>query len=126
MKLKTVIKSSIYRFLRLLPIHKDKVLIFSYYGEQYSGSPKYIAKYLEGKKNVSVIWAFVNPRKHAGVSGKIVRYGHFNFYKHLATAGTIITNYRMTSGFCKRNEQKYIQTWHSLLRLKMMPLIHCR
>lgn len=120
MNVKTVIKSSIYRFLRLLPIHKDEVLIFSYYGEQYSGSPKYIAKYLEGKKDVRVIWAFVNPQKHTGVSSKIVRYGYFNFYKHLATAGTIITNYRMTPDFCKRNGQKYIQTWHSSLRLKMI------
>ena len=42
------------------------------------------------------------------------------YYYCLATAGTIITNYRMTSDFRKRPGQIYIQTWHSSLRLKMI------
>ena len=48
----------------------------------------------------------------------MIRYGHLEYYLALATAGTIITNYRMTEEFHKRTGQKYIQTWHSSLRLK--------
>ena len=106
--------------MRLLPIKKNRVLLFSYYGEQYSGSPKYIGKYLMKKKDVDVIWAFVYPEKHKEYKGKTVRYAHLKYYYYLATAGTIITNYRMTNDFVKKSGQKYIQTWHSSLRLKMI------
>ena len=110
----------LYGFMRLLPVKKNKVLLFSYYGEQYSGSPKYVGKYLAEKKDIDVIWAFVNPEKHKEYEGKTVRYAHLKYYFYLATAGTIITNYRMTEEFKKRKGQKYIQTWHSSLRLKMI------
>lgn len=110
----------VYGFFRLLPIKREQVLLFSYYGEQYSGSPKYIGKYLLTKPGVDVIWAFVQPEKHPEVTCKTVRYGHFGYYYHLATAGTVITNYRMTTDFRKRPGQTYIQTWHSSLRLKMI------
>ncbi len=32
----------IYSLFRRFPIKKDRVLLFSYYGEQYGGVPKYI------------------------------------------------------------------------------------
>lgn len=114
------IKNFIYALFRLLPIHRKKVLLFSYYGEQYSGSPKYIGKYLACNTDLEIVWAFVDRQKHSAVKGKSVKYGHLLYYYHLATAGTIITNYRMTHDFKKRDGQKYIQTWHSSLRLKMI------
>lgn len=118
--LKRLVKKIIYRLMRSLPIKKNQVLLFSYYGEQYSGSPKYIGKYLDEHTDMKVVWAFVDPKKHQDVSGEIVRYGQVKYYYYLATSGTIVTNYRMTSEFRKRNKQKYIQTWHSSLRLKMI------
>ncbi|MCI5900098.1 MAG: CDP-glycerol glycerophosphotransferase family protein [Lachnospiraceae bacterium] len=110
----------IYRLFRLFPVKKKQILIFSYYGEQYSGSPKYISNYIEGKAEFDVVWAFTAPERYRDLKSKIVRYGHLNFYRCLATAGIIITNYRMTEEFVKRPGQKYIQTWHSSLRLKMI------
>lgn len=110
----------VYTIFRLLPIKKDTILIFSYYGEQYSGSPKYIGKYLHKNSNLKIVWTFVNKNMHKDVEGKKIRYGHLSYYRYLATAGTIITNYRMTDEFKKRSGQKYIQTWHSSLRLKMI------
>lgn len=110
----------LYGFFRLFPIKKKQVLLFSYYGEQYSGSPKYIGKYLLNKPDVDVVWAFVQPEKHPEINCKTVHYGRIGYYYCLATAGTIITNYRMTADFAKRPGQKYIQTWHSSLRLKMI------
>lgn len=97
-------------------------MLFSYYGEQYGGAPKYIGTYLKEHSGLNVIWAFVDPDKHAGIfpAGEMVRYKHIAYYYMLATAGTIITDYRMTEDFIKRAEQMYIQTWHSSLRLKQI------
>lgn len=110
----------IYSIFRLFPIKRNTVLLFSYYGEQHSGSPKYIGNYLSNNTDFKVVWAFVQPSKYPDVSGKCVRYGHISYYWNLATAATIITNYRMTEEFRKRPGQRYIQTWHSSLRLKQI------
>ena len=68
--LKGIIIKLTYWLFRKTPINKKKVLLFSYYGEQYSGSPKYIGKYLSEHTNMKVIWAFVQPEKHQNVLGK--------------------------------------------------------
>lgn len=120
MGLKSRLVQIVYRFLRLFPVNPGKVLFFSYYGEQYSGSPKYISRYLDQYSDLKIVWAFTDPSKHENYTGGAVKFGHFWYYYHLATAGTIVTNYRMTTDFCKRTNQRYIQTWHSSLRLKMI------
>ena len=102
-----------------LPIKKNKILFFSYYGNQYGCNPKYISQYLV-KKNLGykVIWAFTKPEKY-NISGiKKVKYYSFRFFYELCTSKVIITNYRMITLFKKRKCQLYIQTWHSSLRLK--------
>ena len=120
MNIKSMIQGIAYACFRWFPIKRQKVLLFSYYGEQYSGSPKYIGRYLSQKTDYDVVWAFVSPEQHQDVSGRKIKYGHLKYFYNLATAGTIITNYRMTEQFKKRLGQKYIQTWHSSLRLKMI------
>lgn len=121
--MKQVIKKIIYSLCRILPISKNKILFFSYYGEKYAGSPKYLSEYMDQnyKDKMKVVWAFVNPTKY-NLSNTItrVRYSGIKYYYMLATAKVIITNYRMTDEFKKRNGQIYIQTWHSSLRLKMI------
>lgn len=102
-----------------LPIKKNKILFFSYYGNQYGCNPKYISQYLV-KKNLGykIIWAFTKPEKY-NISGiKKVKYYSFRFFYELCTSKVIITNYRMITLFKKRKNQLYIQTWHSSLRLK--------
>lgn len=106
--------------MRCLPLKKKNILLFSYYGEHYSGSPKYISEFLQKKNGLNIIWAFTKPNIHEQCNTKKVKYNSFAFYYYLATSATIITNYRMPLYFLKRNNQKYIQTWHSSLRLKMI------
>ena len=115
-----MLRNCIYLFFRLFPIRRNQALIFSYYGEQYSGSPKYISKVLEQNGDMKVVWAFTDNSKHKEYHGKAVHYSGIKYYYYLATSGVIITNYRMTKEFKKRDGQKYIQTWHSSLRLKMI------
>ncbi|MDY2609191.1 MAG: CDP-glycerol glycerophosphotransferase family protein [Eubacteriales bacterium] len=112
----------VYQLFRRFPIKKDRVLLFSYYGEQFAGAPKYIGTYLKQNSGLDTIWAFVNPEKYIDYfsNNEMVRYRHTAYYFMLATAGTIITDYRMTAEFVKRPGQLYIQTWHSSLRLKQI------
>ena len=118
---KQMILRIFYGFCRCLPVKKKTVLLFSYYGEQYGGSPKYIGEYLKEHSDFKVIWAFTDPSAHSGcISDKTVRYGRFGYYYRLATSETLITNYRMTEEFRKRKGQRYLQTWHSSLRMKMI------
>lgn len=116
--MKNRIIKTVYAVFRLLPIRKNTVLLFSYYGGQYSGSPKYIGTYLTENTNQKVFWAFVQPEKYQDVPGKVIRYGHLRYYFNLATAETIITNFRMPEEFHKRREQIYVQTWHGSCPLK--------
>lgn len=102
-----------------LPIKKNKILFFSYYGNQYGCNPKYISQYLvQNNLGYKIIWAFTKPEKY-NVPGILkVKYYSFHFFYELCTSKVIITNYRMITLFKKRKNQLYIQTWHSSLRLK--------
>ncbi len=120
MSLKQMLLRAFYAVCRLLPLSRRTVLLFSYYGEQYGGSPKYIGEYLAANSRARVVWAFVSPGSHPECAARKVRYGRFGYYHALATAGAVITNYRMTDEFRKRRGQKYLQTWHSSLRMKMI------
>lgn len=106
-------------FFSFLPIKKNKILFFSYYGNQYGCNPKYISQYLIKKNlNYKIIWAFTKPEKYNISEVKKVKYHSFRFFYELCTSKVIITNYRMITLFKKRRNQLYIQTWHSSLRLK--------
>lgn len=114
-------KLLVYFLFQSFPINKTTVFFFSYYGEQYSGSPKYLSEYLYEKNAFHVIWAFVDKKKHLCAKyNRSVKYGGIKYYYYLATAKYLVTNYRMTTDFHKRKNQVYIQTWHSSLRLKMI------
>ncbi|GAB5617077.1 hypothetical protein JCM31739_19020 [Faecalimonas canis] len=116
------IKKIVYKFLRVFPIKKNRILFFSYYGANYGGSPKYLSEYFEKvNPELEVVWAFTDVKKHKKLENKkLVKYSSIKYYYYLATSHFIITNYRMTLEFDKRKEQRYIQTWHSSLRLKMI------
>ncbi|WP_455684411.1 CDP-glycerol glycerophosphotransferase family protein [Thomasclavelia sp.] len=116
------LKYLLYRIYRILPIHKNRILLFSYYGSIYGGSPKYLSEYfVKNDKCLEVVWAFNQIDNYKNIKGvKLVKYYSIKYFYYLATSHFIITNYRMTLEFYKRLNQKYIQTWHSSLRLKMI------
>lgn len=114
------IRAILYRIFRYLPIKKRQVLFISYYGAQYGCNPKYISKYLVDhfRSEVDIIWAFNNPAAHKIEGVGKVKFASVRYLLALATSKVIITNYRMTTDFKKRNDQIYLQTWHSSMRLK--------
>lgn len=117
------IKIILYKFFRLFLINRKSVLLFSYYGANYGGSPKYIGEYIANNDSkIKIICALTNTKglRNMPKSIKVVKYNSIIYFYYLATSKVIITNYRMTFEFQKRKEQLYIQTWHSSLRLKMI------
>jgi CDP-glycerol glycerophosphotransferase len=114
-----MIKNIIYKIFTLFPIRRNKILLFGYYGTQYGCSPKYVSKYIvENQKEFDVVWATLHPSTFDVNGVRKVKYNSIKFFYELATTHFIITNYRLTTNIQKRNNQIYVQTWHSSLRLK--------
>lgn len=104
-----------------IPIKKNKVFIYSYYGSQYGDNPKYISKYLVenySKDIFDVVWAFNDPESKNIDGVRKVKTMSLKYFYELCTSKVIVTNFRTTEHFKKRKNQYYIQTWHSSLRLK--------
>ncbi|MEH7444041.1 CDP-glycerol glycerophosphotransferase family protein [Bacillus sp. JJ1122] len=107
-----------------LPIKKNKIFLFSYYGSQYGCNPKYITEYIlktYPDDYFDLVWAFNNPDSKVDIKGiRKVRTMSLRYFYELCTSKVLITNFRTTDLFIKRKEQYYIQTWHSSLRLKQI------
>ncbi len=112
----------IHLFNLLLPIKEDKIFFFSYYGKKYGCNPKYISEQLlrqYPKGTYDIVWALNDPSiKLRDV--RVVKTMSLKYFYELCTSKVIITNFRTTDLYVKRNNQYYIQTWHSSLRLKQI------
>lgn len=67
------------------------------------------------------MWAFNDVKSKESIQGiRKVKIMSLKYFYELCTSKVIITNFRTTETFKKRNNQYYIQTWHSSLRLKQI------
>lgn len=123
-KIKEYVSKSIVHAFNLLPIKKNKIFIYSYYGSEYGCSPKYISEYIINnypKDKFDVVWAFNDVKSKENIKGtRKVKTMSLKYFYELCTSRVIITNFRTTDLFIKRKNQYYIQTWHSSLRLKQI------
>ncbi|MCM3574700.1 CDP-glycerol glycerophosphotransferase family protein [Mesobacillus subterraneus] len=122
--LKKYISLVIIYLFNCLPIKKNKIFLFSYYGSQYGCNPKYITEYIlknYPKDYFDLVWAFNDPDSKEDIEGiRKVKTMSLRYFYELCTSKVLITNFRTTDLFVKRKEQYYIQTWHSSLRLKQI------
>ncbi|ESU32053.1 hypothetical protein G3A_13030 [Bacillus sp. 17376] len=122
--LKKYISLVIIYLFNYLPIKKNKIFLFSYYGSQYGCNPKYITEYIlktYPKDYFDLVWAFNDPDSKVDIEGiRKVKTMSLRYFYELCTSKVLITNFRTTDLFIKRKEQYYIQTWHSSLRLKQI------
>lgn len=114
---------AITKIFNCLPIKKNKIFFYSYYGSQYGCNPKYISEYIvknyPGK--FDLVWAFSSLKSKENIPGvRKVKITSLRYIYELCTSKIIITNFRTTDTFIKRKNQYYIQTWHSSLRLKQI------
>ena len=117
--MRTIFYWFIQTIFSLLPVCKNKILFFSYYGKQYGCSPKYLSEYIvKNHPEWNVVWAFTEPENYSIAGVVKVRYFSFKYFYEQCTSRVLVTNYRMTDNYRKRSGQYYIMTWHSSLRLK--------
>ncbi|MGL4866622.1 MAG: CDP-glycerol glycerophosphotransferase family protein [Clostridium sp.] len=119
--IKNILKSSIVELMKLFPIKRNRCMFYSSYGANYGCNPKYISKYLkETNSNLELVWVLNSPEKYNLDGVKVVKNMSLAYFYNLATSKVIVTNFRTARDFKKRKNQKYIQTWHSSLRLKQI------
>ena len=122
-KIKNIIAKTIVNIFNCLPIKKNKIFLFSYYGSQYGCNPKYISEYIVKNcpDKFDIVWAFNDVSSKEYIQGvRKVKNMTLRYFYDLCTSKVIITNFRMVDVFKKRKNQYYIQTWHSSLRLKQI------
>ena len=101
----------------VFPVHKNRILFFSYSGKQYSCNPKVLSDYLiENNYKYEIIWAFENPKKMLLLvepSIKCINIHSVSFAYYHKTAKVIVCNCRETGILSKRKGQFIFQTWHA-------------
>ena len=115
------------RVLSIFPIRKNRIVINSYRGEQYSCNPKYISQGLQKMypEKYEIIWAFKNPGKYYDLkkSGiKLVSFASIKRFYYEATAKISINNIGSYSWMPVRKGQEHINTWHGAVDYKKVAL----
>ena len=107
--------------LRVFPVRKNKVFISNFYGKGYGDSPKYICnELLRMDPTCEIVWSIKNEKEAINLPKEVraVRRNTFRYIYEHVTSRIWIDNCRKSFFERKRNNQFYIQTWHSSLRLK--------
>ena len=106
------------RIFRKMSVRKDFYLFESFLGKTYGDSPRYIYEYMRKRDDErqidsrKYIWIIDNkaaeiPGKHIQVKPKSLKY----FY-YVARAGVWVNNMRQPSWYEKRNDVRFLETWH--------------
>lgn len=100
----------------LFPINNNMILFYSFSGKEYTDSPKYLAEYIDCKKNnFKIIWAVKNPKKFTYLKKKgwkIIPYKSLRHMFYGSVSKFIITNTGPYKAITYRNNQIIINTWH--------------
>lgn len=115
LSIKTLIAAS----FCLCPIKKNKIVMESFGGKNFSDNPKVIAlEIVKQKKPWDVVW--LSQEKPTDLPEEIrwVKYGTIKALYEWGTARVWIDNVRHQFRPIKRKRQYYIQTWHGAFSLK--------
>ncbi len=112
--------------LNNIPVDSDKIVFSNYFGASYGCNPKYIAQeILRQKLPYKLVWILngANQKKaEFPPQIKLVEFLSEESFDELASAKLWIDNTRKfpywKMGLLKKDNQKYIQTWHGSLGLK--------
>lgn len=108
--IKNILKRSILRFVRLLPIKRDLILFESFLGRGFSDNPKAIYSYIrKHHPDMRCVWIFNEPPTE---QLEWVKRGSFRYHCLMARAGYWVFNTRQPKNVIKRSGTVYLQTWH--------------
>ncbi|MCD8879439.1 CDP-glycerol glycerophosphotransferase family protein [Staphylococcus kloosii] len=112
-KKRTNIYKYLYPLFRLIPKNKNKIVYYSYWGDQYSCSPRAIYKQLaQNNKKYKNIWIFNDINMPVEGNPIKVKKNSLKYWYHLATSKYFIQNTNMPLDYKKRNGQIELQTFH--------------
>lgn len=104
----------IYKFFWIFPIKRNRVLFSSYFGRNYSDSPRFLYEELiKHREDLDIIW--VQNRKNLELEERGVKFIGANTWKYLyysATSAYWIDNCHGYHLKEPRKETIYLQTWH--------------
>lgn len=118
---------SIFRIIFLIlcvvfKINEKKIICSSYNHTRISCNPKYITKYLieNNIHDFEIVWVLRKSKQNdQNIEGvRFVKFLSLRYLYEMATAKYILSNQRTDFIVGKRKNQKYIQLWHSSVRLK--------
>lgn len=95
------------------PIEENWVMFETFFGKNYSDSPKYIYEYLaqHNTKNYKFIWVLNNDTKPP-YGATVVRRFSREYAYYLAKSKYFVFNVRQPLWFVKRKGQVFLETWH--------------
>ncbi|OEL01084.1 hypothetical protein AST12_11075 [Staphylococcus succinus] len=110
-------RDNIYKYLyplfRLLPKNKNKISYYSYWGDQYSCSPRAIYKQLIQKNTkFKNVWIFNDVNMPVEGNPIKVKKNSLKYWYHLATSKYFVQNTNMPLDYKKRKGQIELQTFH--------------
>lgn len=112
-KKREFIYNYLYPLFRLLPLNKNKIVYYSYWGDQYACSPKAIYKnMLEEKTKMKNIWILNDINMPIEGNPLKVKKNSLKYWYHLATSKYFVQNTNMPVWYKKRRNQKEVQTFH--------------
>lgn len=118
--IKTLLVSIIRKILLVLsylfPVKENRILCYSYAGQQYSCNPKYFTEYLLQKTSTfDIVWAFYKPstfEKLVNPKIKCIKYKSLKFLYYMFTSKIIIMNVTDWKIAVYKKKQIIINTWH--------------
>jgi CDP-glycerol glycerophosphotransferase len=106
------------RVFYFLPIRENRIVFFSFTGNQYSCNPKAISDYIlrKAKGKYEIIWAFKDPEKFSYLRKEGIRIVKYNSLERIllqTTAKYTVNNTGAYSWIPVRKNQIHVNTWHA-------------
>lgn len=104
----------LYRIFFIFPIKNNRIIFSSYYGKNYSCSPKVICDYiLKNGLNYELIYT-LNKITNNNSKIKFVKRGGLKYLYYFATSKYRISNCQESHYLTPRKGMVYLQTWHGV------------
>lgn len=109
----------------IVPVKKGRVLMWSYYGKNYSCNPRALTEYILAHhyEDYEIYWAFLPNKvpKELPLGINSITFKNMKYIWVVNTAEYLVTNtrdYLSNTLWLKKKNQKYIMTWHSSMGIK--------
>ncbi len=102
-----------YKFFKLLPINKKRIIFESMWGTKYSCNPRYLYEYInKNYPEYECVWSLTDENIPIKGNGTCIRRQSLKYFYYLATSKYFVNNVNFNDHYTKRNGQVEIQTMH--------------